>query len=512
MKHVTLVPVLLCALLICPARMCGETGDSVTVIDLEGTVNRIDTFDIDRDGKHEVVVQTGAELVAMSLADTSAGSKPKVVGRTVLKPDVFLYDVVDLTGKGRCEILAVTSESAIVLPFISPGSAPEEGSAVLAKLESPPFTGTLSKGAVPIRSRLAADIDGDGIPELILPHCDGWRIFRRDSDDKYTAGGVLSVRPASVMSVGWGLHGEIYCRSTLPTLFDGDFNGDRRRDFAAISAGQLLVFAQGAGGSFASEPSQEIALSPLKSTADAEKAGWIFGPAAAPFVSDLTGDGLDDIVIVFPYDGSVAVHIGREDATFNATPDHLLRVDGWIARAWLHCPARDTASANTAQVSTLLIGVSPKLGFWTGVQVAADKQVAVRLESHAIGKGVAFSDVAWQRSILVGVEMSVVHWIKEIKLAAAVGVDADFDGDAISDLLVKSAADEFELFKGNGNGGYSEEPVRRLPTGALKGMVFSKENRPHIADLDGDGRAEAVLLATEPRKNRSALCVVRFGE
>ncbi len=475
-------------------------------------------------GKHELVVQQDSTLVFFS-TDTNGETKGRMakVRAVQLPEETLLYGFCEVAGKARGKLLTVSPSEVISWDFVhvcdDMGGELEFMRHRVWALDSPFSAGRAGLDTHALKWPLFAQMQKDEAgPATVVPARSGWTILRESDKESFVPSASINLAPSASQSVEWGLHGRISCRTTLPSPFPGDFDGDGRTDVAFVVGARLLVFLQAKDGNFPEQPANVVELRPLAGLADgtndAQKAGWILGAAVRPLIHDLNSDGRSDVLLEFPYDGSVAIHLAQVDGKFADSPDRVLRVDGWIAKAWLQfapkCPPTEKSAG--AAAPSLLLAICPKLGLWAGVQAAASKQVPVRLESRAFDeKGIPLDSPSWQRAIQAPIEMSVVGWSKVVEFGAMIAINADLIGDAFPDLLLKADKDELLVFQGQHEGAYSQEPVRTIPVPELKGFIVKGGIEPVVADFDGNGRDDVAFLGSNVQTRKSSLFVL-FGE
>jgi hypothetical protein len=163
----------------------------------------------------------------------------------------------------------------------------------------------------------ANDLDGDGLPDLLLPEPDGYCIARQVKGDdgarsfdvrtlRYPGGERDAASPGArrmeararyrelqiSFSLGEGDESLLQVLEGIPNPVFTDYDGDGRRELFALSGNELNVWRQGADGTFPAAPTWGLRF-PV--TVDqGRRLDLSFGTR----VADLTGDGRADCVIL----------------------------------------------------------------------------------------------------------------------------------------------------------------------------------------------------------------------
>jgi len=124
------------------------------------------------------------------------------------------------------------------------------------------------------------------------------------------------------------------------------------------------------------------------------------------------------------------------------------------------------------------------------------------------GGGTFFDDkptAVVKSQIGVRVQFNYVGNIEVIR-SFTILVDGDFDGDGRKDLAIRTAPDEITIHLGTKAGVWAGPKARIRVAIPPKGA--SPDIDGYVADLDGDGRDELVLLYRKPPGGRDRLWIV----
>lgn len=137
------------------------------------------------------------------------------------------WDLADLEGNGRCEVLVLSVESGVTSFELGDEGEFRAGRSVLRERS------WLPRGASAVR--FARDVDGDGRVDLVLPGPRSHRIFLRREDGSFAA--PLEVAYRAAVSLGMGdperLDGRISRGVEIPWFRVEDIDGDGLPDLVS---------------------------------------------------------------------------------------------------------------------------------------------------------------------------------------------------------------------------------------------------------------------------------------
>jgi hypothetical protein len=230
--------------------------------------------DVNGDGKLDVITgNTDDNDVAVLLGDGKGGFAPAPGSPFKVGPSPYTLAVGDVNGDGKPDIITPNSEPGdrtvtVLLGDGKGGFQPAKGS---------PF----AAAGRPIYIALG-DVNGDGKPDLVVPHCDDSRVTVLLGDGK----GGFAPAPGSPVDLG----------SRAWAVAVADINGDGKADLVAATGEGVRVMLGDGRGSFKAAPGSPFA---------AGKGAWRL------VVADLNGDGKPDIATTGVESNTLTVLLGR---------------------------------------------------------------------------------------------------------------------------------------------------------------------------------------------------------
>ncbi len=359
----------------------------------------------------------------------------------------------------------------------------------------------------PQRQHFLADIDRDGIPELVAPELGGPAIYKKAASGSYEL--LQKVKLPAQLSYKIGSWGDIthtddinqflrfrtYMKRTaatytVPDLFIEDFNGDQKPDLVGILGNDLWVFCSDETGKLGEKPCLHWEKSVL--TASEKKLGFM--GEMLTFV-DLNGDGLADIIKV--KFGSVEqrvniqyiIYYGRPGLNYPAVPDQKISSEGFRA----DFGAYDMNHDGKRDIVVPSFHFAPAQAF----KMLTDNTVKVQFKIFLIqpngryaqdsGNEYAKPDKRIQLNYRINVLAIIMDPEAMIKgeFNPLVYFGADVNGDGYPDLVADNGADTLNIYFGNKNADYAlSTPSQSL--GLESSFVYD------FADLNGDKKVDLI--------------------
>jgi hypothetical protein len=340
---------------------------------------------------------------------------------------------------------------------------------------------------------LVQDVDGDGIPDLLLPARDGIAVYLGRPKDKALARRAASRVP--VPGEAWRSAADLEHRYPLPKV--EDVNGDKKPDLVfrdPVRRWRSVWVARGAGeGKFL--PAVEVVLG----TGDPK------GPNPV-WVGDLEGNGLAEVVfrqsLDDPKRGSIRQEIEKvrvphsrltfrrlsRDLVPEKTPYRTLDVTGYgfeSVESEIEFPGgfKDINGDGRPDLITVTmdVGVAKVLGS------LATKRLTVGLDFHVWcqEKDGAFRPVK-------GLDLSGSFKVdlNDLRVSQLSLFNGDFDGDGKADFVQLGRGKRVTIHRGRADCSFPAEPD----------MSFDLREEPRdlslvrIRDLDGDGQSDIIVI------------------
>lgn len=444
--------------------------------------------DVNHDGKADLIVFDLSPGVEIWLGDGKGGFTHSQNTSSGSLAFAGVY-VADLNGDGNVDLVGVDGLGSI---FAMTGNA--NGSFNPPQKIATGFEASNAYGG----AYYAADLTGDGIPELIGESLEGFDtavatsalqygpVQKRTSGPFATQLVIADFNEDGAADIAVGVSGGIelfnsnkqgafpdstITHVTVPVtfLFSGDFNGDGIADVAAEGTDNLIRTYLGVKGGGFSAPVQ---------TATTISAAFSY---IGNTVGDFDGDGKQDILT------SAQVLYGNGDGSF--TPLTITTGNNGLV-ADLN---RDGKSDLLSMSSLLSSPGSYANGYGLIAQLGGANrtftQVTTKFAPYTPGEG--------------------------IRTPALLAVD-DVNGDGSPDALVYDPNTlQLETWLGNGDGSFHEGSTSNLSTTAWMPADNSIEEGS-LADMDGDGHPDLLFIATEQNGTTNLspvyVLVIEYGD
>jgi hypothetical protein len=437
-----------------------------------------------------VVTQVPLGVTDLSQVDTSlrTGTEGKLV--TPDQTDVLSFTVTSALGNGRltAEVapigggriprltllgpkgqLLIQSDSGHLVQFLQPGTyglTVSAGAAVGSYRFTSEFTqaqlpsAPLAVGTTPF-SVVAADVDGDGTPDLITAN------YGDNTVGVLLGGGDGSFVPLTTFSTGIGPRSVVVA----------DLNGDGKPDIITSNAGggSVSVLLGNGDGSFQNQQS--------------------FVPGTHPtFVTeaDVNGDGIPDLITANAGSNSASVLLGNGDGTFQAQRSFTVGASPYfVAVADINgdgMPDLITSNSGDNTASVLLGTGGGSFQLYDTLELGFIPNALAVADLNGDGKPdlVVPNFNAKSVSVLLGngdgsFGSPTTFAAGNIPFSVAV---ADVDGDGTPDLVTSNSGDNtLSVLLGNGDGSFG--PQKTFAAGASPRFAV-------VADINGDGKPDLV--------------------
>ncbi|HKB15013.1 MAG TPA: VCBS repeat-containing protein, partial [Planctomycetota bacterium] len=218
--------------------------------------------DVTGDGLADLVAAEGNRLTVLPQSDAGFAGGTAVALPPMSSPAV-LFDVADLDGDRKAEIVLLEGGKRVVSIPIGADGRPGEPSVLLADVRAHAPLGLR-------RARLVRDIDGDGDGDLTLPGLAETLLFTR-ANGRYSPAGSLPADANLTLAVGDSrlvsardLKEKFESAWSVPLFELADLNGDGRADLVAQTDDSVSFTLVGADGSIPQKPTFRLDLERLR--------------------------------------------------------------------------------------------------------------------------------------------------------------------------------------------------------------------------------------------------------
>jgi FG-GAP-like repeat/Bacterial pre-peptidase C-terminal domain len=417
---------------------------------------RVTVADANGDGRLDILTANkGANTISILLNKGDGTFLPQIVIPVGTRPGGVT--VADVNGDGKPDVIVSNYADSTMGVMLGEGNATFGPPQIYSTTNGPGFAGP----GPPV----VADVNGDGIPDLIYPNYVGTNVAVRLGEGDGTFG------PQAVFPAGVGAY----------SLKVVDVNGDGKLDLVVANAVDNTVSVLLGNGNDSFQPQKVYPVG--------------FDPFAIA-VADFNGDGIPDAVTANRGDNTLSVLLGVGDGAFGPQQAYPSGdTPRGVAAADINGDGHvDIINTNQGDnTATVLVGNGDGT-FSVGAEQSAPASnlrpfqvVVADLNGDGIPDIVTANRSDNSVSVLLG-NRDGSFQTKETFTAGRLPISvavADLNGDGIPDLVTANyTGSDVSVLLGNGDGTFQAH--RELPAGNACYDV-------KVADLNGDGIPDMVV-------------------
>lgn len=280
-----------------PAQSADQDLFEIYGLEVEGDIFDYLTGDFNGDGLVDIAIIYSAfndfstRYIGLYIHNGSSGFRAKVDHLIPLPKSASQVDAADVDGDGQPEILIIDSEGVSVIDFTGNVGLSNPVRIISQKtiFSFPLFQGILAEPFL-------FDVSGNSDPEIIIPVAEGYFIFERGEKGTYEIlsrlSAPISCRNSSRSIGDFSYRGSSGLSISLASIHIFDGNLDGRNDLYMLWERKVCCFFQDATGNFSQTPDVELDFHP------ANARGYM-----QSLIADYNGDKRPDIAVSYTSGG-----------------------------------------------------------------------------------------------------------------------------------------------------------------------------------------------------------------
>jgi hypothetical protein len=467
-----------------------------------GRIGAVAFEDLDGDGRMEVLIWRGKRL-SVHRPDERGDYDPGEAQVLDVSRDALFFGTGQVDEDGKTREVVLLTPDGIVCHSMRDGRLSREARTIL---EAKNLVSVEQEDAVH-PSGFLEDLDGDGLPDIVLPTTEGFRVHyqRSRQEGSRAVPGCWEPEPDALLPYALdarieigprGLTGRIRARVGVPDLVKADFTGDGRPDLAIEDGRRLRIFPAGDDGRVTGDVGTTLDLAPLAGEN---------GRVPALRFADLNSDGAPDVLA--PRADRTGLDLHRGGLPLGEA------VTGLEAKGWL-LPYRIVDLDGDGDLD-LVVPTTPKFGLPTALSVTFSHAIDVNV-SVFLNTGDEERPFRTTPDAVRGIRVKIRLYMDDTGRVRAdhsvlMVVEADLDEDGRKDLLLREGTEELLLFPGVPEEGiFSDEESLSVEIpdtedcSALESVVrdLNGDGRPDVAIVyrTDDGRGDRLVLLVSERE------------
>ncbi|MGE0709653.1 MAG: FG-GAP repeat domain-containing protein [Planctomycetota bacterium] len=455
-----------------------------TDIDIGGRITEVITEDLDGDGRVDLLVTREREALVYFQGPDGA-FKREAHQRFRFHPRTILFDVGDLDGDGKLEIVLLQADGAQAYSLRPVAGRLLYGLRPRRLVKCPSFFTRPVEDEVR-RKPLLRDLDADGKLDLVIPQRDGFALLRNEGGGKLAAPVSMQAPPEAVLNVGWDrLSGQLFASYWFPNPVVAQFDAAGPPEVVLAREGTINVFGVPQGSPLPTEKRGSYTIPDQR-----QFSRMVENPLELDFtmplqVLDVDGDGRCDVSSTHVGEGTTRLFKNSKDpAQAFAKPALTVRAKGVTFFSYYSDLDGD------GRLDLILPRID-KVSVWGIVKVLLTRSLDVEMLAYYQRKDGSFPNEP-DRARVVEVPVAINSKGDRLQFGTSlvVSIDGDYDGDGLKDLLLRDGDDVLAVYRGLPQRGREDDASATVEVPSVADYQFCL---PMVRDLDGDERDDVVL-------------------
>ena len=472
-----------------------DPGFFIQVLHLTGEVHEVFVKDINVDGKPDLIISHNTTHFpdsrltrSISIFQQKNGHFPQQPTQTLLmEKGEILFDFENIDKDPFPELIFLTKDGVYIRKYVN--SSYSETYSRIVESHSLFLVHDPSKLR---RWPFVQDLDGDRIPEIIIPQPDRFNIYSQNSDGEYTFYRGLWTTTEYTLSD----ENTLCFTHQLPDLHVRHFNNDSIPDILLICGDRLDVYLQ-KKNRFHIHPSAILPNFRYKMAArsvNTSELEALAPPSIALEAEDLNGDGCVDILLTKAPRASFTTSINQIQIYLNKNgrlemlPDQILTAENFGGEHHI----KDFNHDGLLDLSILTF----KIGFTQAAKFLITKKAGNSYDFYPMSPDNTYplkpvEKLSFSRNINIGTLIGP---------GLCQNFDGDFNGDGISDMVLGTGNNELSIFTGVADGFFHKKVFHKIRV--------RTSTHIHVQDLNQDSISDILLWYHETEQLSHDLILV----
>lgn len=479
-----------------------------TELEVGGRVTEVVPADVDGDKKKDLLVVRGREVLVYRQAP-DGGFSPEPNQRFRFHPSTVLFDVADLDGDGKVEVVLLQADGASAYRVQVRAGKPLYGLRPDRLVTTPTLLGRPVEDEVR-RKDVLRDLDSDGDLDLVLPRSDGFSVCQNDGKGVFAEPKLLPAPPRATLNLGQDrISSQLNASWWFPNPNVAQFDAAGAPEVVMVDEGLVRLYqapktADGTLGGLPLEAGATYAIPDQRAFSMAVENPFELDFTMPVILRDLDKDGRVDASSTHVGQGVTRVFKnGADPAKAFASPAQSIRAKGVTFISFY-------VDIDGDGKDDLILPRTDKVGVWSILKALVTRSVPVDALFYFQRPGpVPYGDEPdLVRSFEVPLSISSGgEGGMKFGTTIVATLEGDYDGDGKHDLVYRTGDDELSIFRGQTRG-LADSASAKVEIKSVDDYRFVL---PQVDDLDGDERSELILryLSWDRKKDRITILRTR---